>query len=110
VSVSVPLHIADVRIVELASVVARSGWLLEVFRADWPDVAITPHQINWNQLNPNGVTDWHRHVEQTDHLIAVQGAIRLALWDGREDSSSHDQRDVIRFGAIRPLMIVVPPG
>ena len=80
--------ITGVRIVELGNVLTRSGLLLELFRDDWPDVAITPRQVNWVCMNPGGVTDWHRHTRQTDHLIGVSGIIKLALWDGRPSSST----------------------
>ena len=35
--------------------------------------AIGVQQVNWAQLNANGVTDWHRHALQTDHLVGVGG-------------------------------------
>ncbi len=97
-------------ILELGNVLTRSGWMMELFRKDMPGVAITPRQINWVQLNPNGVTDWHRHARQTDHLVGVGGNIKLALWDGRVKSPTYQQTNVIRMGAMRPVLVVVPPG
>ncbi len=97
-------------ILELGNVLTRSGWMMELFRKDMPGVAIAPRQINWVQLNPNGVTDWHRHTKQTDHLIGVGGNIKLALWDGRAKSPTYQQSDVIRLGALRPVLVMVPPG
>jgi dTDP-4-dehydrorhamnose 3,5-epimerase len=96
--------VSGVKIIELGNVLTRSGWMMELFRKDWPGISIAVQQVNWVELSPNGVTDWHRHTAQTDHLIAVGGVIKLALWDGREAS------DVIRMGALRPVMVVVPPG
>src|SRR6187200_1529016 len=86
--VAVLPRIAGVRIVELGNVLTRSGLLLELFRDDWPDVGIKPRQVNWVCMNAGGVTDWHRHTQQTDHLIGVTGVIKLALWDGRPSSST----------------------
>jgi dTDP-4-dehydrorhamnose 3,5-epimerase len=103
-------NIAGVRIVELANILTRSGWMAEIFRADWPQIEIGVQQVNWVELRPNGVTDWHRHVHQTDHLVGVGGAIKLALYDARADSSTPRATDVIRMGAIRPVMVIVPPG
>ena len=105
-----PPSIDGVRVIELGNILTRSGWMAEVFRSDWPGVAITPAQVNWVELSPNGVTDWHRHMRQTDHLVGVGGVVKLALWDGREGSPTLDRTDVIRLGALRPLMVVVPPG
>ena len=102
--------IAGVQLLELGNVLTRSGALLELFRQDWVCVATGVQQVNWSLLNANGVTDWHRHARQTDHLVGVGGNIRLALWDGREESPTHGASEVIRLGALRPMMAIVPPG
>ncbi len=104
-----PPRIDGVRIVDLGNVLTRSGWMTEVFRADWADVGITVRQVNWVQLNPSAVTDWHAHAGQTDHIIGVGGNIKLALWDGRDRSPSRGATEIIRIGAMRPVMVVVPP-
>jgi dTDP-4-dehydrorhamnose 3,5-epimerase len=105
-----PPNIQGVVILDLGNVLTRSGWMTEIFRADWDGISITPKQVNWVELSPHGVTDWHRHMKQTDHLVGVGGVIKLALWDGREGSPTHDRTDIIRFGAPRPAIVIVPPG
>jgi dTDP-4-dehydrorhamnose 3,5-epimerase len=105
-----PMQIAGVKLFELGNILTRSGWMLELFRTDWPVVDVSPQQVNYVQLNPNGVTDWHCHDRQVDHIIGVGGAIKLALWDTRDGSLTKGKVDIIRIGAIRPVMVVVPPG
>lgn len=107
---SAPPRIAGLEIVPLGNVLTRSGVLLELFRTDWPSVRIVPHQINWVQMLPGGITDWHRHTRQADHLVAVSGIIKLALWDGRNGSPTHNETDIIRFGGLHPVLVIVPPG
>jgi dTDP-4-dehydrorhamnose 3,5-epimerase len=102
--------IAGVLIHELGNVITRSGYMTEVFRSNWPIIGVGLGQVNWVQMNPGAVTDWHAHDKQTDHLVAVNGNIKLALWDGRDKSSTKGATEVIRFGAMRPLMVVVPAG
>ena len=102
--------ISGVRVHELRNVLTRSGWMAEVFRTDFPVVGVAPKHVIFVQLNPGAVTDWHRHGDGTDHLIGVGGNIKLALWDGRETSATRGQTDTIRFGAICPVLVVVPPG
>lgn len=102
--------IDGVRIHDLGNVLTRSGFLTEIFRSDWPSIGVTVRQVNWVQLNPAAVTDWHLHSRQTDHLIGVNGTIKLALWDGREESKTKGSTDVVRIGALRPVMVVIPPG
>jgi dTDP-4-dehydrorhamnose 3,5-epimerase len=103
-------NISGVRVHQLGNVITRSGWMTEIFRSDWPLVGISVAQVNWVELNPGAVTDWHRHVEQTDHLIGVGGNIKVALWDGRDDWPTKGLTDIFRIGAMRPIMVVVPPG
>ena len=105
-----PPAIDGVQIRELGNVITRSGFMTEVFRTDWAGIHIAVRQVNWVQLNPGAVTDWHAHSRQTDHLIGIGGNIKLALWDGRANSSTKGATDVIRIGAIRPVLVVVPRG
>jgi dTDP-4-dehydrorhamnose 3,5-epimerase len=103
-------RISGVRIVELANVLTRSGSLLELFRKDWSGLDMEVQQVNWVQLNANGVTDWHRHELQVDHLVGVGGNIRLALWDDRPNSPTRGKSEIVRLGALRPVIAIVPPG
>jgi dTDP-4-dehydrorhamnose 3,5-epimerase len=84
--------------------------MTEVFRTDWAGIDIAVRQVNWVQLNPGAVTDWHAHSKQTDHLIGVGGNLKLALWDGRQNSSTKGATDIVRMGAVRPVLVVVPSG
>jgi dTDP-4-dehydrorhamnose 3,5-epimerase len=103
-------RIGGVHIHELGNILTRSGFMTELFRSDWPVVGIAIRQINWVQLNPDAVTDWHSHARQTDHLVGVSGNIKLALWDNRKASPTRGASEIFRIGAIRPVMVVVPPG
>jgi dTDP-4-dehydrorhamnose 3,5-epimerase len=107
---SAPPKIAGLVIHELGNVLTRSGCLTEVFRNDWSNVTGSVRQINWALLNPGAVTDWHMHARQTDHIAGVSGNIKLALWDGRERSPTKGASEIIRVGAARPILVIVPPG
>jgi dTDP-4-dehydrorhamnose 3,5-epimerase len=102
--------IAGVVLREARNVITRSGSLLEIFRNDWPEVATGPGQVNWVQMWPGAVTDWHRHERQTDHIFAVTGVVKLCLYDDREGSPTSGVANVLRIGDLRPLLVVVPPG
>lgn len=91
-------------------VLTRSGSLVEVFRSNWPESPVTPGQVNWVTLWPGGVTDWHRHAQQTDHIFAVLGAVKLCLYDDRDGSVTNGLSNVLRLGALSPALVVVPPG
>src|SRR5688572_23825412 len=105
-----PPAIAGVQIRELGNVITRSGFMTEIFRVDWAGIDISVRQVNWVELSPGAVTDWHAHSRQTDHLVGVGGIIKLALWDGRENSSTKGATEIVRMGAVRPVLVVVPRG
>jgi dTDP-4-dehydrorhamnose 3,5-epimerase len=103
-------RIHGVRLIELGNVITRSGFMTEIFRTDWPGAPMSVRQINWVQLNPGAVTDWHMHESRIDHLVGVGGNVKLALWDDRADSTSKGVTEIYRLGAARPIMVIVPPG
>ena len=105
-----PFNIQGVRTIALNNVFTRSGAVTELFRTDWPEISIKPGHVILATINPGAITVWHRHTRQTDHLIAIGGNIKLVLWDGRENSATRGQHDIIRFGVLRPLITVIPPG
>ena len=107
---SSPPNIVGVEITEIGNIITRSGWMAEIFRSDWLGHEVTVQQVNYVMLNPHGVTDWHYHQVQNDRLIGISGAIKLCLVDGRASSPTRDKIDIIRFGAVRPLLVKVPNG
>jgi hypothetical protein len=72
-------------------------------------VGIPVHQVTWVHMNPGAVTHWHARSKQTDRIVGVSGNIKLALWDGRDVSPTKAATQIVRIGAARPVMIIVPP-
>jgi dTDP-4-dehydrorhamnose 3,5-epimerase len=104
-----PAPIHGVVVHRLHNVLTRSGLLTELFRADRAG-PVDVQQVNWVEMTPDGVTDWHCHHHQTDRLVGVSGNLRLALWDGRAGSPTHGRGEVVRMGIRAPVLVVVPPG
>ena len=102
--------IAGVILREGRNVLTRSGSLLEVYRQNWQEITIAPGQVNWVMLWPGGVTDWHRHADQTDHICAAMGVVKLCLYDERDGSPTRGVSNVLRIGALDPHLVIVPPG
>jgi dTDP-4-dehydrorhamnose 3,5-epimerase len=105
-----PFSIIGVHTITLNNVLTRSGAVTELFSLDWRAISIEPKHVILATMNPGAVTDWHRHEQQSDHLIGISGSIKLALWDGRADSATRGNHEVIRIGILRPQIVVVPPG
>src|ERR1044072_2674962 len=102
--------IDGVHVLRLPNTTLHDGFMMELFRTDWPAIGNAVRQINWFQLRGEAVTGWHCHAAHTDHLIGVAGTIKLALWDGRDTSPSRGATEVVRMGPNLPSTVIIPPG
>ena len=70
-------------------------------------------EVYFSMVNPGVVKAWHLHKEMTLCYGCIHGDIMLGLHDGREDSPTYQNTNVIRLSGGNPLdwMIVkIPPG
>jgi dTDP-4-dehydrorhamnose 3,5-epimerase len=102
--------IDGVHILALPHVTMPNRFMMELVRTDCPQVDSTVRQVNWFQLTGAAVTGWHRHQGHLDYLVGVIGTIKLALFDGRDASSSRGAIQVVRMALDRPTMVIIPPG
>jgi dTDP-4-dehydrorhamnose 3,5-epimerase len=61
------------------------GRVMEILRAD-DDLFLEFGQVYVTTTYPQVVKAWHYHQVQTDHICAIQGMIKLVLYDPRESS------------------------
>jgi dTDP-4-dehydrorhamnose 3,5-epimerase len=101
--------IDGVEIVEVRNVPKAQGQLTEVFRQDWTTAPLTVDQVFQVVMNPGGLSAWHAHELTTDRLFVTHGLVRIALYDGREDSATRGLVNEFKFGAIRPALVTIPP-
>ena len=103
--------IAGVRVREMKNVVKSGGDILcEVFRRDWVLDDGDVDQVFQSVMNPGSISAWHLHRFTTDRLFASHGLVQIVLFDGRQDSATHGRINEFRFGAVRPALLVIPPG
>lgn len=102
--------IAGVKVKEVKHVVTDNGHLTEIFRKDWALDEGTVDQVFQATLLPWGLSAWHMHLHTNDRLFINQGQVKIALYDAREGSPSHKMVNVFRFGALRPALVIIPPG
>jgi dTDP-4-dehydrorhamnose 3,5-epimerase len=103
-------RIHDVGCVERPAIATRNGLTAEVYRQDWPTTAPQVGQILYVSLRPSAISAWHLHRAQTDHIFCVQGALKLVIFDPRDDSPSRGLVDVRLLHSARPQLIVIPPN
>jgi dTDP-4-dehydrorhamnose 3,5-epimerase len=85
------------------------GHLMEIIRSD--DAFFERFgQVYMTTTYPNVVKAWHLHRLQTDHMCAVHGMFRVALYDARDDSPTRGEIQEIYMGSHRPVVLRIPPG
>ena len=103
--------IDGVRVREVKNVVkARGDVLCEVFRRDWMLDDGDVDQVFQSLMNPGSISAWHVHHRTSDRLFASGGLFRIVLFDARPNSSTHGRINEFRFGALRPALLIIPPG
>ncbi len=85
------------------------GRLGEIMRADdkWFEKF---GQVYFTTTYPGVVKAWHYHKKQTDHFYVVKGTVKIALYDGREDSKTKDVVNEVYLGEHNPGLLRIPAG
>ena len=101
--------IHGVRTKALKVIPDERGRLMEILRAD-DDLFLKFGQVYITTTYPQVVKAWHYHKVQTDHLCAIQGMIKLVLYDPRENSPTKGEMNEFFIGIHNPLLVQVPKG
>jgi len=85
------------------------GRLGEIMRADdaWFEKF---GQVYFTTTYPGVVKAWHYHRKQTDHFYVVKGTVKIALYDGRENSSTKGTVNEVYLGEHCPGLLRIPAG
>ncbi len=101
--------IEGVQVRKLRLIPDERGFLLEMFRSDWPEYEKFG-QVYVTAVYPGVVKGWHYHKIQTDHFVCVQGMAKVVLYDGREGSATHGEVNEFFMGPLNPIMLTIPKG
>ena len=100
--------IEGVKVKRLKLIPDQRGRLMEILRSD-DEVFSKFGQLYITTAYPGVVKAWHYHHIQHDNLCPIQGMVQVALYDSREDSSTHREVNVFHGGVQNPILIHVPP-
>lgn len=100
--------IDGVKIKNLRVIPDERGRLMEILRSDDSDF-IKFGQVYMTTTYPDVVKAWHKHEKQTDHVTCLQGMIKLALYDSRENSPTFKEVNQFYLGIHNPLLVQIPP-
>lgn len=84
------------------------GRLMEILRADDPEMDVRFGQVYMTTAYPGVVKAWHYHKLQTDHFVCLVGMMKLVLFDPREDSPTKGEVNEFFLGAHNPLLVEIP--
>jgi len=85
------------------------GRLMEILRCD-DELFSDFGQVYMTSTYSGVVKAWHMHKEQTDHMCAISGMFRLALFDDREASPTRGCLQEVFMGEHKPVLVCIPPG
>jgi dTDP-4-dehydrorhamnose 3,5-epimerase len=101
-------RIHEVKVKPLRRIPDDRGWLMEILRADDPDLFVRFGQVYVSATYPGVVKAWHYHERQVDNFACVAGMVKLVLVDTREDSPTRGAIDEFFIGTLNPTIVQVP--
>lgn len=84
------------------------GWLMEILRADEPELFTTFGQVYLSATYPGVVKAWHYHQHQVDNFACVAGMVKLVLIDTRDASPTKGETNEFFVGEQNRLLVQVP--
>ncbi|HEY7447472.1 MAG TPA: dTDP-4-dehydrorhamnose 3,5-epimerase family protein [Vicinamibacterales bacterium] len=84
------------------------GWLMEILRADDPELFTRFGQVYVSATYPGVVKAWHYHERQVDNFACITGIIKLVLIDTRPGSPTEGAVNEFWIGAQNPMVVQVP--
>jgi dTDP-4-dehydrorhamnose 3,5-epimerase len=84
------------------------GWLMEILRADDPELFTRFGQVYVSATYPGVVKAWHYHQRQVDNFACITGIVKLVLIDTRPGSPTEGTVNEFWIGAQNPMVVQVP--
>ena len=101
--------IEGVKTKKLRVIPDQRGRLMEILRAD-DDLFERFGQVYMTTTYPGVVKAWHLHKKQKDNVVCVEGTIKLAVYDPRENSPTYGEVNEFYLGTHNPLHVQIPEG
>ena len=101
-------RIHDVKTKALKMIPDERGFLLEILRADDPELFTKFGQVYVSATYPGVVKAWHYHRVQVDNFACLAGMIKLVLVDTRADSPTHGAINEFFIGVQNPMLVQIP--
>ena len=100
--------IEGVKTQKLRVIPDERGWLMEILRADQPELFGGFGQVYVSATYPGVVKGWHYHKLQLDNFACVAGMVKLVLVDTRAGSATEGVVNEFVIGSLNPMLVQVP--
>ncbi|MGZ5006036.1 MAG: polysaccharide biosynthesis C-terminal domain-containing protein [Chthoniobacterales bacterium] len=88
----------------------EDGHVTEVARASWEILGAPVVQVHITTTLPGRVRGWGLHQRNTDRLFVASGLVKIALFDGRNDSPTSGAINEFVVSEKNPGLLIVPPN
>jgi dTDP-4-dehydrorhamnose 3,5-epimerase len=88
----------------------EDGHVTEVARADWDMVGGPIVQVHTTTTFPGRIRAWGLHQVSSDRLFVVDGLVKIAIYDGRKNSSTFGTVNEFTVSAKNPALLFIPSG
>ena len=99
--------IDGVKVKSLTIIPDERGRLMEILRSD-DEMLEKFGQVYITTALPGIVKAWHYHRLQDDNFCCVQGRIKMALYDARDDSSTKGEVNEFYLSLNEPKVVHIP--
>ena len=101
-------RIEGVKVKPMRVIPDERGWLMEILRADEPELFSRFGQVYVSATYPGVVKGWHYHRKQVDNFACVAGMVKLVLIDTRVGSPTEGTVNEFFIGVHNPTLVQVP--
>jgi dTDP-4-dehydrorhamnose 3,5-epimerase len=88
----------------------EDGTLVEIARAEWPELDQPIVQVHLTTTLAGRMRAWGLHQHSTDRLFVVKGLVSLVVYDGRLDSPTLGLVNEFKISERNPGLVVIPPN
>jgi dTDP-4-dehydrorhamnose 3,5-epimerase len=101
-------RIEGVKVKLLTLIPDERGWLMEILRADEPELFTKFGQAYVSATYPGVVKAWHFHRRQVDNFACLAGMIKLVLVDTRDGSPTKGAVNEFFLGTEQRILVQIP--
>lgn len=102
------MNISGVIIQPLKQIADERGKVMHMLRRD-SGIFSGFGEVYFSLIYCGKIKAWKRHMKMTQHFAVPVGKVKLVIYDGREDSATYKEIQVINLGEGNYVLVKIPP-